>query len=46
MNKKMRELLAKIDQLTKQARAFMDGETPDLTKATELMDQVDALKQE
>ena len=46
MNKKMRELLAKIDQLTKQARAFMDGETPDLAKATELMDQVDGLKKE
>ena len=46
MNKKMRELLAKIDQLTKQARAFLDAETPDITKATELMDQVDALKAE
>lgn len=42
----MRELLAKIDQLTKQARAFLDAETPDTVKATELMDQVDVLKQE
>lgn len=46
MNKRMRELLAKIDQLTKQARAFMDGENKDTTKATELMDQVDVLKAE
>lgn len=46
MNKKMRELLAKIDQLTKQARAFLDAETPDTAKATELMDRVDVLKQE
>ena len=46
MNKKMRELLAKIDQLTKQARAFMDGENKDTAKATELMDQVDAIRQE
>lgn len=46
MNKKMRELLAKIDQLTKQARAFMDGENKDTAKAAELMDQVDALKAE
>lgn len=42
----MRELLAKIDQLTKQARAFLDAETPDTAKATELMDRVDVLKQE
>lgn len=46
MNKRMRELLAKIDQLTKQARAFMDGENKDTAKATELMDQVDDLKNE
>ena len=46
MNKRMRELIAKIDQLTKQARAFMDGETKDTAKAAELMDQVDAIKQE
>ena len=42
----MRELLAKIDQRTKQARAFMDGENKDTAKATELMDQVDAIRQE
>lgn len=46
MNKHMRELLAKIDQLTKQARAFMDGENKDTAKAAELMDQVDELKKE
>ncbi len=46
MNKKMRELLEKIDQLTKQARAFMDGENADTAKAAELMDKVDALKSE
>ena len=46
MNKKMRELLTKIQQKTAQARAFMDGENKDVTKATELLDEVDGLKAE
>lgn len=46
MNKKMRELLAKIQEKTLQAKAFMDGENKDVDKANELMDEVDALQKE
>lgn len=46
MNKKMRELLSKIDEKTLQAKAFMDGENKDVNKATELLDEVDTLKAE
>jgi hypothetical protein len=47
MNKKMRELLTKIQEKTTQAMAFMaEGENKDVEKATGLMDEVDALKAE
>ena len=46
MNKKMREILAKIQEKTLQAKAFMDGENKDVEKATGLMDEVDALQKE
>ena len=46
MNKKMRELLAKIQEKTVQAKAFMDGENKDVEKASQLMDEVDALQKE
>ena len=46
MNKKMRELMAKIQEKTNEAKAFMDGENKDVAKANEIMDQVDALKAE
>lgn len=46
MNKKMRELLAKIQEKTLQAKAFMDGENKDIEKANGLMDEVDALQKE
>lgn len=46
MNKKMRELQAKILELTASAKSFMEGETKDLAKAEELMDQVDELQKE
>lgn len=46
MNKKMRELLSKIDEKTLQAKAFMDGENKDVNKATELLNEVDTLKAE
>ena len=47
MNKKMREILAKIQEKTAQAKAFMaDGENKDVAKATALLDEVDALKEE
>lgn len=47
MNKKMREILAKIQEKTAQAKAFMtEGENKDVAKATSIMDEVDALKTE
>lgn len=46
MNKKMRELLAKIEAKQKEARSFMDGENKDVTKATALLDECDSLKAE
>ena len=46
MNKKMREILSKIQEKTAQAKAFMDGENKDVEKANALMDEVDALKSE
>lgn len=47
MNKKMRELLAKIEEKSAQAKAFMaEGENKDVAKATALLDEVDALKAE
>ena len=47
MNKKMREILSKIQKKTAQAKAFMaDGENKDVAKANELLNDVDALKEE
>lgn len=46
MNKKMRELMAKIETKTNMAKEFMKGETPNMEKANEIMDEVDALKAE
>ena len=47
MNKKMRELLAKIEAKTAEAKSFMaDGENKDVAKTNEIMDEVDALKAE
>lgn len=46
MNKKMRELMAKIQEKTVEAKSFMDGENKDVNKANELLDEVDALKAE
>ena len=46
MNKKMRELLAKIQEKTLQAKAFTEGENKDLEKANSIMDEVDALQKE
>ena len=46
MNKKMRELLAKIEEKTVEARGFMDGENKDVTKASEILDEVNELKAE
>lgn len=46
MNKKMRDLMAQIQAKTAEAKSIMDSEEKDVNKATELMDQVDALKAE
>lgn len=46
MNKKMRDLLAKIEEKTKEARGLMDGENKDVAKASAILDEVTALKAE
>lgn len=46
MNKKMRELLTKIQDTTSQAKSFMDGENKDVEKANALMDEVEKLQRE
>ena len=46
MNKRMREILAQIQAKTAEAKSYMNGENKDVTKATELMDEVDALQKE
>ena len=46
MNKRMRELLAKVEQKQKEARSYMDGENKDITKATALLDECDSLRAE
>lgn len=47
MNKKMRELLAKIEAKTAEAKSFMaEGESKDVAKATAILDEIDALKAE
>ena len=46
MNKKMRELMAQIQEKTLQAKAFMEGENKDVEKANALMDEVDSLQKE
>ena len=46
MNKKMRDILSKIQAKTEEAKSFMDGENKDVEKANALMDEVDALQKE
>lgn len=46
MNKRMRELLAKIQAKTTEAKSFMEGENKDVEKATAIMDEIDALQKE
>lgn len=46
MNKKMRELLAQIEEKTAEAKSFMTEENKDVAKANEIMDEVDSLKAE
>lgn len=46
MNKKMRELQAKIQEKTTLTRTFMNDENRDLEKATQSMEELEALQQE
>lgn len=46
MNKKMREILTKIQAKTAEAKSLMDGENKDIEKANALLDEVDALQKE
>lgn len=46
MNKRMREILAKIQAKTAEAKALNEGENKDIEKASAIMDEVDALQKE
>lgn len=46
MNKKLRELLAKIESKTAEAKGFAEGENKDLEKATAIMKEVAELQKE
>lgn len=46
MNKKMRELLNKIEEKTTLAKSFMSEENKDVDKANALLDEIDSLQKE
>ena len=46
MNKKMREILAKIQEKTNEAKGYTEGENKNLEKFNSIMDEVDALQVE
>lgn len=46
MNKKMRELFAKIEAKQKLAQGYMEGENKDITKAQEILAEVKTLQEE
>lgn len=46
MNKRMRELLAKIKAKTEEAKSLMTGENKDVDKANAILDEVDSLQKE
>ena len=46
MNKKMRELLAKIETKQALAKEYTEGENKDLAKAKEILDEIDKLQEE
>lgn len=46
MNKKMRELLAKIEAKQELAKGYTEGENKDLAKAKEILDEIDKLQEE
>lgn len=46
MNKKMRELLSKIETKQNMAKGYMEGENKDTAKAKEILDEIKTLKEE
>ena len=46
MNKKMRELLAKIESKQALAKGYTEGENKNLAKAKEILDEIDKLQEE
>ena len=46
MNKKMRELLAKIENKRELAKGYTEGENKDLEKAKEILNEIDKLQEE
>ena len=46
MNKKMRELLLKIEAKQNLAKGYMEGENKDIEKAKEILNEIKALKEE
>ena len=46
MNKKMREILAKIEAKQNLAKGYMEGENKDVEKAKEILNEIKALKEE
>lgn len=46
MNKKMREILSKMESKRNSVKEYMDGETKNLEKAAAIMDEVDMLQKE
>lgn len=46
MNKKMRDILSKINSKKELAKSYMDGETKDVEKASAILDEIDALEKE
>lgn len=46
MNKRMREILAKIQAKTAEAKALTEGENKDIEKASAIMNEVDSLQKE
>ena len=46
MNKRMREILAKIEAKQALAKGYMEGENKDVEKAKAILDEIKTLKEE
>ena len=46
MNKKMRELLVKIENKQNLAKGYMEGENKEIEKAKEILNEIETLKEE